>query len=87
MVQIIEIDDLTIDENIELEFADVPEVDIELDTSVEDIELEDFTTDGIAIENDPTVPAYVKKITQDNIDYWNGWETITNLDIERICVL
>lgn len=87
MTQIIEVDNLTVDENIELELADVPEVDIELDTNVEDIELDDFTTDGIAIENDPTVPGHVKRITQDNIAYWNGWESITNLDIERICVL
>jgi hypothetical protein len=87
MAEIIEIENLTVDDSIELELESVPQVDIDFDGEVETIELEDFTTEGIAVENDPTVPKHVKNISQDNIAFWNGWETITNLDIERICAL
>ena len=87
MAEIIEIENLTVDDSIELELEPVPQVDIEFDGEVETIELEDFAAEGIAVENDPTVPKHVKNISQDNIAFWNGWETITNLEIERICAL
>lgn len=85
MADYVDISDLSIDDiNIDLNLDSETEFN---DFSTDDLFIDDLEFSGIQNELDPTVPAHVKNITENEINYWNDWDNLNNLDIERICQL